>query len=611
MTKSMKKNNIRENIFKWFYLVSDSYKIFEEWFKGLCRFFFSITLFLFLLGFVFYIGFRYSPETSAGLKSAFRISFLVLFLSKYIPEILNFREIKFKVISLLFRILILLFTLCVFLANFIPLIDNDKSIWKPFYGNTSILIAVFLIGLSEVSRLVKFISIVKIPPALVFAFSFLLIIFIGCGLLLLPNAHNGILSFTDSLFTSVSAVCVTGLIVVDTATSFTTLGQIIILCLIQIGGLGIMAFTGFFSYIFSSGSSFRDRLLLKEIFSMESLSNLFKLLIKIILLTFLTEISGALLIYGSLSFNVDNKIFFSIFHSVSGFCNAGFSTMSDGLFSPAMRYNFPVHIYIALLIILGGIGFPVLINIYSYFKYLIISFIRRLRLKRLPVKPEKRNISTLIVLFMTLLLIVGGGSLYYVFESERSLLGLSDTQKILTSFFGSVSARTAGFNIVDISNWSYPTIFLIIFLMWIGASPGSTGGGIKTTTFALAFRSAWNNIRGREHLRIGNREVGNNTITRVLSIIFLSILVITTGFFCLLLSEPGKNPVHLLFESFSAFSTVGLSLANTASFSQTGKIVVIFLMFIGRVGPLTLLTGIMLSHHKRYSRYPEVDIIIN
>jgi len=178
-----------------------------------------------------------------------------------------------------------------------------------------------------------------------------------------------------------------------------------------------------------------------------------------------------------------------------------------------------------------------------------------------------------------------------------------------TNYHSGILNRTAV--IVDISLWGYPTVFLMILLMWIGASPSSTGGGIKTTTFVLAFRSVWNNLRGRDHLKLGNREIGNNTITRVLSIIFLSIIIITTGFFCLLLSESGKNPVHLLFECVSAFCTVGLSLTDTGSFSEIGKIIVILLMFVGRVGPLTLFSGFMLSYRKRYSRYPELEIIIN
>jgi Trk-type K+ transport system membrane component len=161
--------------------------------------------------------------------------------------------------------------------------------------------------------------------------------------------------------------------------------------------------------------------------------------------------------------------------------------------------------------------------------------------KRIPALPEQRNVSGSIVLLMTAFLILAGTGLYYCFENETSLNGMDNVQKLIVSFFGSVSARTAGFNITDISLWGYPTVFLMIILMWIGASPGSTGGGIKTTTFAIALRSAWNNIRGRQQLVIGNREISHNTVTRVLSIILLSLLFITIGFFCLLVFEPAKS----------------------------------------------------------------------
>jgi len=372
-----------------------------------------------------------------------------------------------------------------------------------------------------------------------------------------------------------------------------------------------MTFTGFFSFIFEPSSSFRDRLLLKEIFSSQSLDNLFQLLTKIIIWTFLTEAIGALLIYRSLDPVSSNRVLFSIFHAISAFCNAGFSTLSNGLYSVGIRHNYSVQITVALLVILGGIGFPVLLNVYSFIKQFIIVLIRKVQRRRIHAIHTQMNISGRIVIVMTLLLITVGSGLYFVFESENSLNGMDYNQKFLISFFGSVSSRTAGFNITDISLWGYPTVFLMIFLMWVGASPGSTGGGIKTTTFAIALRSAFNSIKGRQHLVIGNREIGSGTIIRVLAIIFLSILIITVGFFCLLISEPTKNPVHLLFESVSAFSTVGLSLANTSSFSDTGKIIVILLMFIGRVGPVTLFTGLLLSYRKNYSRYPEIDIIIN
>jgi trk system potassium uptake protein TrkH len=212
---------------------------------------------------------------------------------------------------------------------------------------------------------------------------------------------------------------------------------------------------------------------------------------------------------------------------------------------------------------------------------------------------------------MTAFLVIGGTIIYYLFESENSLKGNDNIQKIIISFFGSVSSRTAGFNISDLTLWSYPTVFLMILLMWIGASPGSTGGGIKTTTFALAFRTAWNNIRGKERIKISNREISNSTISRVLSIVFLSLMLIGGGFFCLLLTEPGKDPAYLLFECFSAYGTVGLSIADSGTFSSAGKVVDMILMFVGRVGPLTLFTGLLVSYRKIYSKYPEVDLVIN
>jgi trk system potassium uptake protein TrkH len=608
MNNSRNKLNIRERIFKWFFIAGDSYRSFASSISGLCRFIVSVTLSLFILGLIFYLGFGSTPENLEGLKSAFRIMFVVIFFAKYIPGLLRFR--KEKGTARLLRVIVFVFSLGVFLSNF-GLINFGTILREIFIGNIPVVIAILLIGISEVSGLLRMISSVKIPPALIFSASFLLIIFIGSGLLMMPRAHAGPLSWLDSLFTSVSAVCVTGLVVVDTATAFTTLGKIIILCLIQIGGLGIMTFTGFFSFIFTSGSSFRDNLLLKELFSAETMNNLLKLLTKILLLTFLIEIIGALIIYSSLETDHQDKLLFSVFHSVSAFCNAGFSTLTGNLYASDVRFNNTLHISIALLIILGGIGFPVLMSFYSRLKYSFAVMVRKLQGKFKPVNPVRKDVAASIVMFMTALLVIGGTIIYYLFESENSLKGNDNVQKIIISFFGSVSSRTAGFNISDLTLWSYPTVFLMILLMWIGASPGSTGGGIKTTTFALAFRTAWNNIRGKERIKISNREISNSTISRVLSIVFLSLMLIGGGFFCLLLTEPGKDPAYLLFECFSAYGTVGLSIADSGTFSSAGKIVDMILMFVGRVGPLTLFTGLLVSYRKIYSKYPEVDLVIN
>lgn len=608
MNQNRKWLNNRERLFKYIFLAGDKYKIFLKWFSGLCSFILIVSLVMFILGIIFYIGFRNTEQVTISLKYAFRIIFLLAIIAKLLPKILRFRWER-KGLQI-FRLILTLYLILVLLANFI--LDNPgKTITALFFGNLQILIGIIIIGISELSTFHRIISLVRIPPALIFSVSFLLIIFIGSGLLMLPKAHSGNLSYIDSLFTSVSAVCVTGLVVVDTASSFTMMGKIIIMCLIQIGGLGIMTFTGFFSFIFTAGSSFRDRLLLKELFSSETMNNLFSLLAKIITITFLTEAAGAVIIYSSLGKDIQDKLFFSAFHAISAFCNAGFSTLTGNLAAGEIRYNSALQISVMTLIILGGIGFPVLIGIYSNLKYLLRRIVKRLQGKMKPIKPEKKNMASTIVLVTTFILIFSGAGLYYFFESKTSLLGHSPLHKIIISAFGSVSARTAGFNITDITLWSYPTVFLMIFLMWVGASPGSTGGGIKTTTFALALRSTWNYIKGRQQFIIGNREISTTTVIRVLAIVILSFIVIGGGFLCLLLAEKGKDPVKLLFECFSAYATAGLSIIDSGTLTSTGKITDIVLMFVGRVGPLTLLSGFLMSFKKRYSRFPEVEIVIN
>lgn len=608
MKKSGKRLNLRERIYKQIFVTGDRLKVITAWINRFCRFCFTVSFFLFILGSVFYIGFASSPENLAGLKSAFRILFLFLIISKYTPELLQIS--KPHSFSALFRFAIFLYCLLVFLSNF-RYAGHENGLWAFFNGNAHISAAIVLMGISEISGLFPTIRNTKIPPALIFSFSFVVLILTGSGLLLLPNSHSGSLSYLDSLFTSVSAVCVTGLVTVDVASTFTLSGKIIILCLIQIGGLGIMTFTGFFSYIFTSRSSFSDRLMMKELFSSESMSNLFKILTKIILLTFLIELAGAAFIYTSLGNDFQSRIFFSVFHSVSAFCNAGFSTMTDNMSGLQLRHNSYLQASVGLLIVFGGLGFPVLMNIYSSTKHAILVLIRRIRKRRMPLKPEQRNIATRIVVVMTFLLITIGAGAYYLFESGRTLTGESWFRTAVTSLFASISARTAGFNIIDITRWGYPTVFLIIVLMWIGASPGSTGGGIKTTTFALALIASWNTIRGGGRLKAGNREISQTTIKRVLTILFLSIIVIGAGFFNLLISEPGKDPSHLLFECVSAYSTVGLSMVNSSLLSDHGKVVDILLMFIGRVGPLTLLSGFFTTYRVRYATYPEIDIVIN
>jgi trk system potassium uptake protein TrkH len=600
-------NENDEKIFKINLYFKDSLKVLAGLSSVLFRFIFTLSMLLFLLLFIYYIGFVHTDENISRMTIAFRYFLLILFITRLIPALLSLEK---KYFSMFFRLAIMGFTFIILLSNS-GIVNNEIRFWSNFYGNGMVITGCFLIGILEIHRLFDLISSVNFPPALIFSSSFLIIILIGSGLLMLPNSRTVSMNYLDALFTSVSAVCVTGLSVVNTATSFTVMGKIIILCLIQIGGLGIMTFTGFFSFIFTSRTTLQERMLLKDMFSEESLGNLFKILIKIVLVTLILEGVGAIIIFRSLSEDMTGRWFFSIFHSVSAFCNAGFSTLKDGLMTPGTSHNFLLLSVIMILIVIGGLGFPVMIRLYAVAKSSIMIFVNKIQKKGSHARRERLDASSRIVMRTTLFLLITGALVFYAVERKNSLTGLDRSDQYFISLFNSVTARTAGFNMSNLAVIGYPAVFLMIFLMWVGASPGSTGGGIKTSTFTIALRLAWSNIRGRKNLEIFNRDINQETINRVLSIIILSIMVIGTGFFCLLLSDPGKNPVHLLFEAVSAFSTVGLSLADSATISHAGKVVIILLMFIGRVGPLTLLTGLFISGRKKYYKYPSGSIAIN
>jgi len=569
---------------------------------------FYLTVILFFALVTYYIGFVHTEESVGKMNEAFRILLVILFLSRAVVGVLSLEMEKYFSLSL--RVTVFFFSLLVVLPSS-GIVHSSSRFWAFFSSDGMVITTCFIIGIMEVPRLFGLISSVNFPPALIFSSSFLLIILVGSGLLMLPNSRTVPVSYQDALFTSVSAVCVTGLTVMDTATSFTDMGKIIILCLIQLGGLGMMTFTGFFSYIFTSRSSLQERMLLQDIFSAESLGNLFQILVKIVVFTFLLEAAGALIILSSLSEEMPRRIFYSLFHSVSAFCNAGFSIFPAGLMSDDIRQNYVLLSAISVLIITGGLGFPVMIRFYAVVKSriaIIWDYIFRIRFRS---KREKLDTGSKIALMTTLFLVLAGTVIFFLTERKSSMNSMTVSGQLFLSYFNSVTTRTAGFNMSDLTLLGYPAILFMTFLMWIGASPGSTGGGIKTSTFTLALLSAWSNIRGRKSLEISGREINQGTLNRILSIIILSLLLVGTGYFALLITETGKNPIYLLFESVSAFSTTGLSLADTSTLSHPGKNVIMVLMFVGRVGPLTLLTGLFFAGSRKYYSYPGGDISIN
>lgn len=456
----------------------------------------------------------------------------------------------------------------------------------------------------------------RIKPEMMFTYSFLLIIVAGTFLLKLPNAHRGDLTFIDALFTSVSAVCVTGLTVVDPSTTFTTTGFIILLLLIQIGGIGVMTFTSFIAMSFFSQTSFQDQVALKSILNEESMNNIFRTLFYTLFTTLSIEAAGTYLLWWQIQDIPDNlipdKLFFSVFHAVSGFCNAGFSTLSGNLYDPIIRHSYGFQSWLAVLIILGGIGFPIVFNYGRLFNHKIRNLLYRLTgsPKRMPSHVRIVSTTTRVVITATIVLLVAGTILFWLFENRHTLSGLSSIEKLAVSFFNSVTPRTAGFNVLSMENLLPRTIFLTLFLMWIGASPMSAGGGIKTTTFVIALKSIYSTIKGKKEVEIARRQLTRGTVNRASTIIFLYILWLSIATLLLSVSESQATFPQILFEVTSALSTVGLTLDFTPYLSTAGKIIICITMFVGRVGSITILSGIFRQQTVSNYTYAEDTVIL-
>lgn len=476
--------------------------------------------------------------------------------------------------------------------------------------------AVFIMFIREFSALNIDLKKEYLNPAQLFIISFIALILLGTALLSLPKATYTGISFVDALFTSTSAVCVTGLIVVDTSTYFTTFGQTVILILIQLGGLGIMTFTSYFSYFFRGATTYENQLLLKDMTNSDKIAEVFSTLKKIILLTIVIETIGAFIISTNLNYgdfeSTAEQIYFSVFHSISAFCNAGFSTMSNGLYEEAYRFNYPMQLIIAFLFIIGGIGFPLLFNFFKYLKHLFIqTFIPKSWRKREVYVPGIININTRLVLITTTLFLVGGTIFFYLFEYNNTLQEHGWFGKIVTAFFGAATPRTAGFNTVDFGALNFSTILMVFLLMWVGASPASTGGGIKTSTFAVATLNLVSLARGKDRIELYRREVADISVRRAFATISLSFVVIGFAVFFLTWTDGDKDLTAILFESISAFGTVGVTMGITGDLSTAGKFVVITTMFIGRVSMLTILIALIRKvAHTKY-RYPTEEILIN
>jgi trk system potassium uptake protein TrkH len=442
----------------------------------------------------------------------------------------------------------------------------------------------------------------RLAPAQLFIISFAFVILMGTGLLLIPEATNsGKISIIDALFTATSATCVTGLIVVDTGSYFTTFGQLVTLILIQIGGLGLMTVTTFFTLIAGKSMTVRESVLMSSTLSIRSLSRVSNLIISTLALTFGFEIVGAILLYialsGSGGFEWGSAAYHSIYSSISAFCNAGFSLFANNL--EDYKGNFIVNMTITLLIIFGGLGFIAIMNLLHYFRFGIY-------------KKERLSLHTKIILVVTGVLIIGGTLIILAIEWNNGLEDMPLTTKLMGSYFQSVTTRTAGFNTINMNTLTSACYFIMIILMFIGASPGGTGGGIKTSTFGVFLGAIWSMLKGRNHVEIFKRCIPGEIVTSALLLTTLTLMVLSVFAFVLLITEDAM-PIRIFFELFSAFGTVGLSAGITSSLTTIGKLIIIITMFIGRVGPLTLMLAISQIRQQKRSveyEYPEESVMI-
>lgn len=434
------------------------------------------------------------------------------------------------------------------------------------------------------------------PKVLVLGFGG--IILIGAILLTMPvsTIDGKGLSFLNALFTSTSATCVTGLVVVDTGTTFTLFGQLVILSLIQVGGLGFMTFATLFAFLVGKRISLKERMLLQESLNNLSIEGIVRLVRRILIFTAVIEFVGAVLLTFRFAFDMPlgKAIYYGIFHSISNFNNAGFDLMGEFHSLTGYVEDPIVTLTVCALITLGGIGFIVLNELYEF---------KRMR---------KLSLHTKVVLVTSLVLVIAGAIGIYVLEytNPKTLKPLSFLGKLLASLYQSVTPRTAGSNTLNIGDMTQSSLFLIGVLMFIGASPGSTGGGIKTTTFTTLIGAVWSQIRGKEDVIFFRQRIVYETIYKALTVAFSGLFVVVFVTMILTITEHGKSFLMILFEATSAYATVGLSMGLTPDLSPVGKVLIILSMFAGRVGPLTIAYAVTVRRNPDAFRYPKGKIMI-
>ena len=573
----------------------------------------------FLCALIYQYGFELTPETADKLNTLYKTVWIVFLADMSLHWLLEYADTRKKYRKLAWVLSILLY------LTLVPVIfhrpeDNGSILmfWEILHSKLYHVVVLSVLSLLQLSNgLVRLLG-KRTNPSLILAVSFFIIILVGTGLLMLPRCTISGISWVDSLFISTSAVCVTGLTSVDLTTTFTTEGFVVILLLIQIGGLGVMTLTSFFALFFMGNTSLYNQLVVRDMVNSKSLGSLLSTLLYTLGFTLVIETMGMitiwLSIHGTMDMNLEEELAFAVFHSISAFCNAGFSTLPGNLGNPLMMNNHNLfYVLISILVILGGIGFPILVNL----KEIIFYRLKRmtqflLRKNKVSAKSvQLYNLNTRIVVTMTFLLLAVGTLILLAFEWNHAFAGMSIAEKCTHAFFNAACPRTAGFSSVDFSLFGIQSILIYILLMWIGGGAQSTAGGIKVNAFAVVILNLAAVIRGSQRVEVHGRELAHDSIRRSNATVVMSLIILFVSIFLLSWLEPTLPLLSLTFEAVSALSTVGSSLNLTPLLQESSKLVIVVLMFVGRVGLITMMLGIVKQKKNTKYKYPSDNIIIN
>jgi Trk-type K+ transport system membrane component len=567
----------------------------------------------------YYYGFPQTSESEEFLIRIIEFSFLFYIIRYIVKIIYDYDPLQYMKRHWVETIIVFLLVIEGVSYNLFGVIIASKFFesigFEDFTDFSNLTIQLFFVAyiFMEIFKKRDFRQYFKIHPGLLFTLSIFGIILIGTGLLMLPEMtvvdYN--ISFIDSLFISTSSTSVTGLATVDVATILTTKGQIVVMLLIQLGALNTIAFAALYLLIAKFGVGIKQHDVIEDFVNNTSFLDTETMFYKIVKWTLVIEFLGFICVFillepSGMFENTSTRMFHALFHSISSFCNAGLTTIPNGLMNSLVVENYLLHGVTLGLFFLGGLGMIYLFDIFG---------IRSLR-RRMKYPWKTLRFDTKITLYTTLILLVLGAVVFYAFEYDRSLSDKSGFGTLITTLFHSMTTRNAGFSTVDISALSLPVLVFFLFLMFVGASSGSSGGGIRVSTFAIMVSSVVSTIKGKPHVELFKRTIDNDLVLKAYSIFVFFVVGNLIGIFALLVTEyqaieAGKIAlIDIIFEHVSAASTVGLSTGITAELTEPGKIVLIIAMFVGRVGTLTIAYLFGKQVMSRRYKYPKGHTMI-